>query len=158
LPHVDGFAHPSQDRLDTYAAQAAGALAARCLTSAAMPILDVARGDLARRLELRREELWPEVVDLTIRYRGWFAYLDRTTADYDTLPLCRLRYLGTPHYWASPSTSPARTAHKDSVLPRGTFTGAREEASTAPAVSTSTTPLRGPKHPTVRVTTSDEHH
>jgi hypothetical protein len=93
-----------------------------------MPILEAARCDLARRLELRHQGCWPEFVDLTIRYRGSFAYLDGTTADDDTLPLCRLRYLGTPHDWGFAIDLASEDGYEDSVLPRGTFTGAREEA------------------------------
>jgi hypothetical protein len=118
-----------------------------------MPILDAARGDLAQRLELRRQERWPALVDLNIRYRGSFAYLDGTTADHDTLPLCRLGYLGTPTTGAS--HLPRRRGRLRGLRPSARHP---EEASTAPAVSTSTTPLRGPKQPTARVTTSDEHH
>jgi hypothetical protein len=65
---------------------------------------------------------------------------------------------GTPHDWGFAVYFASEDGYEDSVVPRGIFTSAPEEASTAPAVSPSTTPLRGPKHPTVRVTTSDEHH
>ena len=93
-----------------------------------MPIPDGARRALARRLDLRRHERWPDLVDLNIRYRGSFAYLDGTTADDDTLQLCRLRYLGTPHNWGFAIYLASKDGYEDSVLPRGTFTGAPEEA------------------------------
>jgi hypothetical protein len=93
-----------------------------------MPIPDAARRALARRLDLRRQERWPELLDLNIRYRGSFAYLDGTTAEDDSLPLCRLRYLGSPHEWGFAIYLASRDRYEDSILPRGTFTGAPEEA------------------------------
>jgi hypothetical protein len=123
-----------------------------------MPIPDAARRALARRLELRRQERWPELVDLNIRYRGSFAYLDGTTTDDDTLPLCRLRYLGTPHNWGFAIYLASKDGYEDSILPRGTFTGAPEEALDCACGLYLNDVPRGPKHPTVRATTSDEHH
>jgi hypothetical protein len=93
-----------------------------------MPIPDSARRALARRLELRRQERWPELVDLNIRYRGSFAYVTGTTTDDDSLTLCRLRYLGSPHEWGFAIYLASKDGYEDSILPRGTFTGSPEEA------------------------------
>jgi len=93
-----------------------------------MPIPDGARRALARRLDLRRQERWPELLDLNIRYRGSFAYIAGTTAEDDTLPLCRLRYLGSPHQWGFAIYLASKDGYEDSILPRGSFTGAPEEA------------------------------
>jgi hypothetical protein len=93
-----------------------------------MSIPEGARRALARRLDLRRQERWPELVDLNIRYRGSFAYIDGATADDDTLPLCRLRYLGSPHEWGFAVYLASKDGYEDSILPQGTFTGAPEEA------------------------------
>lgn len=93
-----------------------------------MPIPDGARRALARRLDLRRQERWPELRELNVRYRGSFAYIDGTTTDGDSLPLCRLRYLGSPHVWGFAIYLASKDGYEDSILPRGTFTGAAEEA------------------------------
>jgi hypothetical protein len=93
-----------------------------------MPIPDGARRALARRLDLRRQERWPDLVDVNIRYRGSFAYLDGVTAEHDSLPLCRLRYLGSPHEWGFAIYLASKDGYEDSILPRGSFTGAPEEA------------------------------
>jgi len=93
-----------------------------------MPIPDGARRALARRLDLRRQERWPELLDLNIRYRGSFAYIAGTTAEDDALPLCRLRYLGSPHQWGFAIYLASKDGYEDSILPRGSFTGAPEEA------------------------------
>lgn len=93
-----------------------------------MPIPDGARRALARRLDLRRQERWPELLDLNIRYRGSFAYVQGTTAEDDSLPLCRLRYLGSPQEWGFAIYLASKDGYEDSILPRGSFTGAPEEA------------------------------
>ena len=93
-----------------------------------MPIPDSARRALARRLDLRRQERWPDLRELTIRYRGSFAYIDGTTADDDSLPLCRLRHLGSPDHWGFAIYLASKDGYEDSILPRGSFTGAPEEA------------------------------
>lgn len=93
-----------------------------------MPIPDAARRALARRLDLRRQERWPELIELSIRYRGSFAYLDGVTTQDDSLPLCRLRYLGAPHEWGFAIYLASKNGYEDSILPRGSFTGAPEEA------------------------------
>jgi hypothetical protein len=93
-----------------------------------MPIPDGARRALARRLDLRRQERWPDLLDLNIRYRGSFAYIDGTTAEYDPMPLFRLRDLVSPHAWGFAIYLASKDGYEDSVLPRGSFTGAPEEA------------------------------
>ena len=92
-----------------------------------MPIPDGTRRALTRRLDLRRQERWPDLLDLNIRYRGSFAYLDGATHDA-SLPLCRLRYLGSPHEWGFAVYLASKDGYEDSMLPRGSFTGAPEEA------------------------------
>jgi len=93
-----------------------------------MPIPDGARRALARRLDLRRRQRWPDLVDLNIRYRGSFAYLAGATAADGSQPLCRLRYLGSPDNWAFAVYLASKDGYEDSILPRGTFTGPPEEA------------------------------
>ena len=92
-----------------------------------MPIPDSARRALARRLDLRRQERWPDLTDVNIRYRGSHAYIDGT-ADNDTMRLCRLRYLGSPDNWSFAIYLASKDGYEDSMLPRGSFTGAPEEA------------------------------
>ena len=93
-----------------------------------MPIPDGARRALARRLTDRRQQRWPELDDVTIRYRASFAYIDGTTSDQDTLRLCRLRYLGSPDNWGFAIYLASKDGYEDSILPQGSFTGTPEEA------------------------------
>ena len=64
---------------------------------------------------------------MNIRYRGSYAYIDGT-ADSDTMRLCRLRYLGSPDNWSFAIYLASKDGYEDSILPRGSFTGAPEEA------------------------------
>ena len=93
-----------------------------------MPIPDGARRALDRRLDARRQERWPELLDISIRYRGSFAYITGTTNDDGALPLCRLRHLGEPDNWGFAIYLASKDGYQDSILPRGSFTGAPEEA------------------------------
>jgi hypothetical protein len=93
-----------------------------------MPIPDGARRALRRRLDARRRERWPELLDLSIRCRGSFAYIAGTTHEDDSLPLCRLRYLGSPDHWGFAVYLASKDGYQDSILPRGSFAGAPEEA------------------------------
>ena len=93
-----------------------------------MPIPDGTRRVLARRLDLRRQQRWPELADVTIRYRASFAYIAGTTGDDDTLLLCRLRDLGSPDNWGFAIYLASKDGYEDSILPHGSFTGTPEEA------------------------------
>jgi hypothetical protein len=93
-----------------------------------MPIPDSARRVLARRLDQRRQERWPELLDLNIRYHGSFAYINGVTATDDQLPLCRLRYLSAQHKWGFAIYLASKNGYEDSILPHGAFTGTPEEA------------------------------
>ena len=83
---------------------------------------------MAQRLEQRRRERWPSLTQLSVRVRGNFAYIAGTVADDDELPLCRLRYGGSASRWGFAIYLASKDGYEDSVLPRGTFTGAPEEA------------------------------
>lgn len=92
-----------------------------------MPIPEGARRVLARRLEIRRQERWPELQDLKISYRADFAYIEGTTND-GPLKLFRLRYHRSPDGWGFAVYLASKEGYEDSILPRGSFTGAPEEA------------------------------
>ncbi len=93
-----------------------------------MPIPDGTRRALARRLDFRRQQRWPELAELPIRYRATFAYIAAATGDDDPLPLCRLRYLGSPDNWGFAIYLASKDGYEDSILPHGSFTGTPEEA------------------------------
>jgi hypothetical protein len=111
-----------------------------------MAIPEPARSKLERQLNIRRQERWPALRDLTVRYRADFAYITGADDD-DPLTLCRLRYTGSPDECGFACYLASKDGYEDSILPSGSFTGTPEQASTAPAASTSTTHSVG-RHPT----------
>lgn len=94
-----------------------------------MAISDGARRALAGQLEDRRQQRWPDLRELQIRYRADFAYVAGTTIDdSDPQPLFHLRYLGSPHNWGFAIYLASRDRCKHSILPAGRFTGSPAEA------------------------------
>ena len=63
-----------------------------------------------------------------MRYRSSFAYLNGVTAEDDSLPLCRLRYLGSPGEWGFAIYLASKDRYEDAILPTASFTGTPEEA------------------------------
>ena len=88
-----------------------------------MPIPDGPRRTLARRLEQRRQQRWPDLDHVNIRYRASFAYIDGTTADGDTMQLCRLRYLGSPDNWGFAIYLASKDGYEEFILNRPGFCG-----------------------------------
>ena len=93
-----------------------------------MTIPDTTRRALTRRLDEHRQQRWPQLEDLTIRYRGGFAYITAATDDNDPLPLCRLRYLHSADQWGFAIYLASKDGYQDSILPTGSFTGTPEQA------------------------------
>jgi hypothetical protein len=92
-----------------------------------MAIPDAARRGLEQRLELHKHQRWPHLHDLTVRYRGDYAYLSGTDLD-GPLPLCRLRWLCSPDDWGYACYLASKNSYEDSILPTGSFTGTPEQA------------------------------
>lgn len=93
-----------------------------------MPIPASTRNALTGRLDQRRRERWPGLTDLNVRYRGTFAYMAGTDADGESIPLFRLRYLGSPHQWGFAIYLASKDGYEDSVLPHGSPIGTPEQA------------------------------
>jgi hypothetical protein len=90
-------------------------------------IPDQVRWRLEQRLELRRRDRWPTLRDLAVRYRGDYAYVKGADAD-GPLPLCRLRWLGSPDDWGFACYLASKDGYEQSTLPTGSFTGTPEDA------------------------------
>ena len=93
-----------------------------------MPIPEGARRALTRRLEARRQQRWPGLVELSVRFRATFAYVEATTTQDGSMSLFRLRYIGSPDQWGFAIYLASRDGYEDSVLPTGGFTGTPEQA------------------------------
>src|SRR5437763_15971952 len=74
---------------------------------------------LRQRLTAHALQRWPQLTDLTVRYHGAFAYVDGHLADGTTLPLCRLRYGGSPPAWGVGLHPATRRADQDRILAAG---------------------------------------
>lgn len=92
-----------------------------------MAIPEAARSKLERRLHARRHERWPDLHDLDVRYRSDFAYISGADDD-GPLPLCRLRYNGSPDEWGFACYLASKSGYEESILPTGSFTGTPEQA------------------------------
>ncbi len=91
-----------------------------------MAIPERARQEVTKRLNQRWDERWPDLKDLSVRFRGSFAYVEGGLPEGLTMSLFRLRYIGSPKVWGF-AIHLAR-GYEDSVLPSGSFTGTPEEA------------------------------
>ncbi len=94
----------------------------------AAAITDNTKHALRHRLDTRRRDRWPALTKITIRYRGPFAYIAGITSDDDTLPLFRLRHVGSQNQWAFALYLASKDGYENSLLPTGHPTGTPEEA------------------------------
>ncbi len=86
------------------------------------------RTSLQQRLNAHARNCWPALADVTVRFRGQFAYLGAHLPDGETMPLCRLRYGGSASTWGFAIYLASRGGYQDSVLPSGHTAGTPEEA------------------------------
>jgi hypothetical protein len=83
---------------------------------------------LGQRLSARARQRWPALADVTVRFRGQFAYISGQLPDGDRIPLCRLRYGGSASTWGFALYRASHDDYQDSILPTGLFAGTPEEA------------------------------
>ena len=88
-----------------------------------MAIPDNTRRLLARRLDLHRQQRWPTLDELSVRYRGDFVYLTTTSLTGEPMPLCRLTYRRNAERWGFAIYLASRDAYENSILPTGTLAG-----------------------------------
>jgi hypothetical protein len=91
-------------------------------------IPDSTQTSLRQRLTARARERWPDLVDLRIRCRAGFAYIDGVLATGDELRLCRLRYAGYANRWGFAIYRASHDDYQDSYLPTGTMGGTAEDS------------------------------
>jgi hypothetical protein len=72
-------------------------------------------------------QAWPQLEEVTIRWRGSYGYLTGHLPDED-LPLARIEYLGDPQQWAFALRQPDNDDYAETVLPSGQWTGTPQEA------------------------------
>ena len=101
-------------------------------TLAAMPIPSRRlKEDIADDLDHHASIAWPQLGEVTVRWRGGYAYVTGhldTDPDDPAIPLCRLGYLGTDDDWEFALHDPATDTYTDTVLPDGSYTGTPQDA------------------------------
>src|SRR5262249_56539689 len=122
-------------------------------SSAGIP--DSTKTSLHQKLSQRQRERWPQLKEVTLRFRGRFAYVDGVLPNGDVLPLCRLRYGGYASEWGFAFYAASSESYKDSVLPSGAFVGTPQEAlpcacrpslpHPSPCLTDSPPPIRAPR-------------
>jgi len=83
---------------------------------------------LAGQLDFYASQRWPQLDEVTIRWHGGHGYLTAHLPGGDHLPLCRLRYLGSPTNWAFALYHASTETYHDTLLPDGNPTGTPEQA------------------------------
>jgi hypothetical protein len=95
---------------------------------------------------------WPALEEVTIRWRGSYGYLTGYLSDDDddTIPLCRIQYLGDPDEWAFAIWQASTDSYAQAILldgqPTGHPTTALDTACTLYLASTAT-PKTQPHQP-----------
>ncbi|HEY3406658.1 MAG TPA: hypothetical protein VGK53_00640 [Propionicimonas sp.] len=86
------------------------------------------RSSLAQRVRGHARSRWPVLEEVTVRFRGQFAYLDAHLPDGEIMPLSRLRYGGSASSWGFAIYLASRDGYQDSTLPTGHTAGSPEDA------------------------------
>jgi hypothetical protein len=86
------------------------------------------KNSVRQRLAARARERWPQITELPMRHRGAFTYVEATTTDGTTLPLCRLRYVGSAHDWRVAIYRASHDDYQESIFPSGLPIGTCEDA------------------------------
>lgn len=94
----------------------------------ASPIPESTQSSLRQKLHARQRERWPQLANVTVRYRNRFAYVDGVLPDGDTIPLCRLRWGHSASLWGFAIYLASVDQYRESILPSGLPMGEPEEA------------------------------
>jgi hypothetical protein len=71
---------------------------------------------------------WPQLEEVTIRWRGSYGYVTAYLTEDDAIPLCRITYLGSPDDWEFAIYQASTQTYQESLLPSGPPTGTPHEA------------------------------
>ena len=85
------------------------------------------KNSVRQRLAARARECWPQITELHMRHRGAFTYVE-TRTQTATLPLCRLRYVGSAHDWRVAIYRASHDDYQESFYPNGLPIGTCEDA------------------------------
>jgi hypothetical protein len=86
------------------------------------------RDSITLRLLDHAEACWPQLTRVQITYRGAFGYITGVLRDGSHIPLCRLRYGGSAHFFGFAIYSAAHDRYQDAILRTGLPAGTPQEA------------------------------
>jgi hypothetical protein len=69
-------------------------------------------------LAARARERWPQIIELHMRHRGVFTYVQAST-EAGTVQLCGLRYVGSAHDWQVAIYRASHDDYAESIFPNG---------------------------------------
>jgi hypothetical protein len=98
------------------------------MTDVAVKFPESTKTSVHQRLLSRARERWPQILELHVRHRGAFTYVEATTIGGAELKLCRLHYVGSAHDW---QVAIYRASHDDyatSLFPSGLPFGTCQDA------------------------------
>ncbi len=71
---------------------------------------------------------WPRLEEITTTWRGSYGYLTAWLTETESIPLCRIQYLGDPDSWGFDLYQASTETYTGSRLPNGAFTGSPIQA------------------------------
>jgi hypothetical protein len=105
------------------------AQAHRCATLGTMPVPPRKLKDQVEdELDHYASQRWPQLEEVTIRWRGSCGYVSGYITEDDAIPLCRIAYLGSPGDWGFAIYQASTGAYQESVLPGGSPAGTPQQA------------------------------
>jgi hypothetical protein len=92
-------------------------------------LTELTKAALRPRLMRRAASRWPQLAEVTVRFRGQHAYISATvTGEDEPLKLCRLTWDGSPDAWGFAIYEYSNDRYADSFLPGSGWTGTPEAA------------------------------
>jgi hypothetical protein len=79
-------------------------------------------------LDFHASQRWPQLEEVTIRWRGGCGYVTAHLPDEQQQQLCRLRYLGSDTDWGFALYRASTEDYEDTLLPDGSPTATPEQA------------------------------
>ena len=86
------------------------------------------KNEIADDLDGHAYTRWPDLEEITIRWRGSYGYLQAWITETHSITLCRLEYLGSATDWRYALYDQSTAGYQDAELPTGAPTGTPEEA------------------------------
>ena len=101
----------------------------RSATMGPMPVPPAGlKTSLAGHLDVYASQRWPQLEEVAIGWRGGYGYVTGYLPDDESIPLCRLRYLGSETEWGFALYQASTETYQDTLLPDGSPTATPEQA------------------------------